>query len=70
MKTVWDDLFDEEKLADINEKLRNAQRVADRQAFGLILDARSQEFLRIMRSARSDIDMIIKRVEEVKKEGK
>lgn len=65
MKTVWDDLFDENMLAAINAKLRAAQRVSDRQAFGMIREARTKEFLELMRSARADVDDIIQRVESL-----
>lgn len=69
MKTVWDDLFDEDMLAGINAKLRAAQRVADKQAFGMIRQENTIEFIGIMNSARADIDRIVKRVEAVSKGG-
>lgn len=63
MKTVWDDLFDEDTLSGMNADLRAAQKVADKQAFGMVRTENTEEFIRIMSKVRTDIDKLVKRVE-------
>jgi hypothetical protein len=69
VKTVWDDLFDEDILSGMNADLRSAQRVADKQAFGMVRLENTDEFIRIMNKVRTDIERIVKRVEATKLKG-
>jgi len=64
MRSVWDDLFDEDHLSQINAKLRAAQRIADRQSFGIQSAQRTREFICILHVVRSDVNKLIKRAED------
>jgi hypothetical protein len=61
MKTVWDDLYDEDWLSGLNAKLRAAQRVSDKQCFGMIRQANTDEFIKLLTEVRSECDALIKR---------
>lgn len=63
MKNLWDDLFDEDRLSQINAKLRHAQRIADRQSFGIQSEQRTREFICIMNVVRADVDQLIAKAE-------
>lgn len=62
MKTVWDDLYDEEWLASMNAKLREAQKYADRQAFGMLRQANTDEFVRNLTEVKVQIERLLARV--------
>ena len=62
-RNVWDDLFNEDLLAGLNEKLRSAQRVADRQAFGIPRAEGVVEFRDLMMSVKHEVEALLMRVE-------
>jgi hypothetical protein len=62
MRNVWDDLFDEDLLAGMNAKLRAAQKLADRQAFGMPRPELTVQFREQMDGVRQDIDRLLERV--------
>lgn len=60
-RNIWDELFDEDQLADLNARLRAAQKVADRQAFGMPRQEGTDEFVKIMTDVRNRCDVLITR---------
>lgn len=60
-RDIWDELFDEDLLAGMNAKLRAAQKVADRQAFGMVRQSNTDEFVSIMTEVRNQCDVLIHR---------
>lgn len=61
--SIWDDLFDEDMLAGINAKLRAAQRVADRQAFGMPRPEGTVEFRKIITEVKAELDGLLTRLD-------
>lgn len=65
-RNIWDELFDEDELALLNSKLRAAQKVADRQAFGMPRQELTDEFIKIMTEVRTRCDIMLQRAKKLK----
>lgn len=65
-RDIWDELFDEDQLADLNARLRAAQKIADRQAFGMPRQEGTDEFVKIITEVRNRCDVLIARAKGLK----
>jgi hypothetical protein len=60
---VWDAFYDEELLSNLNAKLREAQKLADRQAFGMPRPELTVQFRELLTSVKDEAEALLMRVE-------